>query len=126
MKYTIVFCNSFFEVVASGDANFEGIKLMISDLLSSPNWKPGNSLLLDYTKLNAGPLLVSQIKEMAWSVSNVRKELGSLKVAHVVSRDLEFGLIRMWDTFLFDDWDGTADIFWTRDQAVSWLLSTDA
>jgi len=48
--------------------------------------------------------------------------LGYSRMAILTPGSLEFGLGRMWQTFVEDKWDGTSDLFRSKKDAERWLM----
>ena len=122
MKYEINEHDDFVEVITSGDADLATFRDFLSDVLSLEAWVPGTPLLTNHTELNSGPLTVDDINRIASLAGNARVALGPLRLASLVSRDLEFGLARMWEVYVEEKWDGATAVFRSRDDAISWLL----
>ena len=122
MKYEIIEHEGFVEVITSGDADLATFRDFLSDILSLDTWVPGTPLLTNHTRLNSGPLTVDDIDRMASLAGDARVALGPLRLASLVSRDLEFGLARMWEVYVEEKWDGETAVFRSRDDAISWLL----
>lgn len=78
-------------------------------------------MLVDHSDLNSGPLTMEEIRGLADLAAQAREVVGPARVAHVVSRDLEFGLVRMWELFVEQQWDARTRCFRSRDEAVAWL-----
>ncbi len=123
MEYRISLCNDIFEINIYGDSAVDGYIEFIDELLSHEKWYPGSPILVNVSQTNAGPLTVDNIKSIASYCISMRSRLGNAKVAHLVSRDLEFGLVRMWQTFIDGEWDTQVQVFRSREEAVKWLKS---
>lgn len=124
MEYRIEWHDGFVESVTHGDGTFDGIAQMIGEMLSHENWRVGNGVLVDHSALNAGPLTMQEVRSLAELAGQARKQVGKARVAHVVSRDLEFGLVRMWENFVSALWEADVKCFRSRDDAVAWLTAT--
>jgi hypothetical protein len=121
MKYEVLYHDGFFEVKTSGNAECEGFREFVDLLLSHEKWKPGTAFLLNHSELNAGPLTVDDVHYIAEVRVRPRAQFGQAKCAVLVSRDLEYGLTRMWEVFIDGKWDAIVEIFRSRDEAISWL-----
>jgi hypothetical protein len=49
------------------------------------------------------------------------RKVGKSKCAHLVARNLEFGMARMWETLVENKWDVSEKLFKSRDEAIAWL-----
>jgi Txe/YoeB family toxin of Txe-Axe toxin-antitoxin module len=65
MKYDVQYNDGIFEIKTSADANLEGFKCFWKKLVNHDKWKPSSRILADHTELNAAPLTVEDIKNIA-------------------------------------------------------------
>lgn len=124
MKYEVRYDDEFFEVTTHGDAELERFEDFIDLLLGHEMWKPGTAFLVDHSELNAGPLTVEEVRGIAKVCEKRRAEFGQAKFALLVSRELEYGMARMWETYVEDKWDVTTKLFRSPDEACSWLKNS--
>ena len=122
MEYEIHQRNGFVEVVTHGDGDVEVFQEILNEVLRHPDWRPGTPVLIDHSDLNAGPLTVDGMKSLADMIHDARVELGSSRMAILVSEDLEYGLGRMWQVYIEGKWNGASEIFRSREDAVGWLM----
>jgi hypothetical protein len=125
MKHTIIWGDGFLAVKTSGDAGLKGLADMVADILSHPKWEKDGAIFIDHSDLNSDPLTVGEIYSIAGEVGRVRERFGRARVAFLVARDLEFGMLRMWDAIASDKWDGISRSFRSRTEAISWLKSNE-
>ncbi len=121
MEYVITWRDGFLEAKTRGEATVEGIAEMISGVVSHEKWEHGGALLVDHSELNAGPLTLAQIRSLADMAAEAGDRVGPARIAHAVSRDLEFGLVRMWESFVSLQWEARLKVFRSRDEAIAWL-----
>jgi hypothetical protein len=121
MEYEIFSHDGFVEVVTHGDADAATFRQFLDEMFGQEDWEPGTPVLHDHSDLNAAPLTVNDVSAIAHFCADSRADFGTSHLAVVVARDLEFGLARMWEAFVDGKWDVTAQVFRTRDDAVSWL-----
>ena len=121
MEYEVALRDGIFEVVTRGDAEVMKFREYLDETFRHESWKPGMPVLHDHSDLNSGPLTVDDISRIADFCAESRRDFGHSKLAVVLRRDVEFGLARMWETFIEDRWDATAGVFRSRDEAVRWL-----
>jgi hypothetical protein len=111
-----------FEVKTNGEAEVERFCDFMKAIVDHEKWKPGSPVLVDNTKLNAAPLTIDGVKTIANFCEQHRAQFGHAKCALLASRDLEFGLTRMWQVFVsVDVWDVSEKLFKSRDEALAWL-----
>jgi hypothetical protein len=122
MEYEIYRSEGLVEVVTHGEGDPKVFQDLLIDVLAHPDWKPGNSILMNHTDLKGGPLDADKLRMLADIVNASRDKLGSSRMAILTPGSLEFGLGRMWQTFVEDKWDGTSDLFRSKKDAERWLM----
>ena len=88
-------------------------------LTRNGNLSPG--FLEDHSELNARPFTASDIKILSERAVSMKNKLGNAKLAVVVSRDLEYGMVRMRHAYVDGNWNVNEDVFRSRDDAIAWL-----
>jgi hypothetical protein len=124
-QFNLNYHDGIFEVTPSGDATLQGYYDFTKAILEHEEWKPGGLILINITELNTGPLSIGDVKAIAGISGLNSEQIGKAKVAIAVSRDLEYGMSRMWQIFVQQDavWYASEKIFKNRDEAVTWLQS---
>jgi hypothetical protein len=100
-----------------------GIKEFLGPMLAHEKWKTGTSFLVDHSELNLGHLTVAEVRDIADVSVRPRAELGRARCATVAPRNVQYGLVRMWEVFVEGRWDVIHQAFRSRDEAVSWLMN---
>ena len=113
--------DGFFEVKTFGDAEVEKFREVLESLVTHEKWKPGTPFLINHTDLNSAPLTSDDMMKIAGINAQYSAKIGKSKCAHLLARDLEFGMARMWEVFVQDKWDVSACSFRSRDDAIAWL-----
>ena len=123
MQFNVHYYDGIFEVTTSGDANLQGFNDFVKVIFEHEEWKPGGRILFDHTGLNAGPLTVDDVQGVANIAGQYNEQFGNAKLATVVSRDLEYGMARMWQILLeiHEVWYASEKLFRDRHEAVAWL-----
>ena len=122
MQFNVRYHDGIFEVTTSGDANLQGFDDYVKVIFEHEEWKPGGLILCDHTELNAGPLTVADVQGIAILGRKYKDQFGSAKLATFVSRDLEYGLARMWEVYVESEgWHASEKLFRERDEALAWL-----
>ncbi|MCP4162902.1 MAG: hypothetical protein GY760_22810 [Deltaproteobacteria bacterium] len=111
----------FFDVVISGDFIPNEYEGFFFNMLNDKNWKPGTPVLIDETNFLSKKLSIEEIKEIANQCVRLRHKFGPAKCAIFVSRDLEFGVNRMGEVFVENEWDVVLEFFRSREDAIEWL-----
>ena len=124
MKWTAQFEADEFRVTisATGDVGRDGFCGCIAKLISHPSWRPGMSVLCDFRSLNIGSLTKEDIKhlvEIDQEFFELTKEAPSL-IGVVVARELDYGLVRMWELYANEMHPGH-NVFLEVKDALQWL-----
>lgn len=121
MEFDITAHKEFFELKIAGAIDADKYPAMFDTLFAHDGWVPGMPLLVDESELRAGSLTVLALKTIACHCTDRSSEFGSTRMSMYVSRDLEYGLNRMWHVFIEDGWDVEGNVFRSRDEALEWL-----
>lgn len=113
--------NGCFFIQTEGDGDVEGIIAFLKDIISHPQWKPGNNILLDHRALSINAISVSGINEVSAYFKSIADKLGNGKIALVMSREVDFGIARAWENITTDDVDIKIYVFRELEKAISWL-----
>jgi hypothetical protein len=121
MRFEILCFGDFLEVRTYGDADLKGCKDFIRAFLAHEHWHPGGALLINHSELNSNPLTTDDIIELAQFTKPFLPQMGKARIALLVSRNLEFGMGRMWQSFASEGRESVSEVFKSREQAISWL-----
>ena len=111
----------YIHVVAKGSINLEMLKQMYASVLMNPQYESGMGRLWDLTHLDASLITSDHINSFIQFIKD--KGLG-IDIAHsaiLVSRNLEYGMIRMLQAL--GDGVFTPNVLVTRsqDEALAWV-----
>ncbi len=121
MEFSLRYSGGLFEIKISGSAKPKIYSDSLDALFINDLWKPGTPLLVDETEMDAGLLTVKDVRTIAEIFIKRRTEFGPARFAIFVSRDLEYGMNRMWMVFVEEKWETAVDVFRSRDEAIAWL-----
>jgi hypothetical protein len=121
LEYRVKNFGNYFEIKISGPAKLEIYAEFLDAVLEHEEWRPGSPLLVDETDLDTSPLTIGEVQEIAEMCAQRSAKIGKSKCALVVSRNLEFGMVRMWGAFVDGKWDVQPNLFRSRDEAIAWL-----
>jgi hypothetical protein len=122
MQFKEHYHDGIFEITTFGEATLQGLKDLVKAICEDEKWQPGGRILIDHTELNGEPLTVKDIYALAKMVGNYKEQFWMSKIAFLVGRDLEYNLLRMWQTFVAtEDWYVSHELFRDRDEAIAWL-----
>jgi hypothetical protein len=110
-------------ITMSGKLSRDFVFAAFDEAVADTRYEPGMTRLWDFRDADLSDLPTSTIASMAKYSRKFSPEIRQVRVAFVVSRDLEFGLTRMFQAFTPDD-AATVRVFRVYDEAVSWLSRT--
>jgi hypothetical protein len=106
-------------VTALGEVSFEEEKQCFDEILADPSRCPGCGILLD-NRERGTPATAEHVKGMAHAFQERQTDVGYAKLAIVVSKEVSFGLGRMFST-LVDELPIETGVFRDIDEAEEWL-----
>jgi hypothetical protein len=106
-------------VTAQGQVSLEHERDSLLRILAHPDHTPGLGILLDNRERRPAAT-PDHVRAMAGVVSEVPDRLGRMKLAIVVSRDVSFGMARMF-AILSEASTMRTSIFRDVDEAEAWL-----
>jgi hypothetical protein len=121
LNFSIVHQRGYLEVKLSGRPTPAAFDEYFDALLAHDDWEPGMSVLTDETNLDGSTITVREVKDIAERCARRKSELGSVRTAILVARDLEYGMNRMWAVFVEGKWNVEVALFRSRDEALAWL-----
>jgi len=87
-------------ITASGPVNGKDIIEALIKMLQDPDFKEGMDALWDFRTVHSGNSETAEIREIVSFVRANQKKRGiNYRVALVVSRDIDFGLARMFEAY---------------------------
>jgi hypothetical protein len=124
VEYTIEFGGAPQDVTitTSGSASVDGMIGYIANLVASPRYTPGMSILVDHRSLDARPLTAADIKAFALAVVKRDEQIGPSRIAIVVANPLMFGFARMYELHA-EESQVRSKVFYSHSDALSWLES---
>lgn len=82
--------------------------------------RPNYRVLADFSEAN-GDLSFDDISKMAEQRKSLAKSMGNIKIAIVGTRDIVFGVSRMYQSLLDNEKNIAIQVFRTRKEAETWL-----
>ncbi|MEE9912114.1 MAG: hypothetical protein K4571_10360 [Deltaproteobacteria bacterium] len=125
MKHSISVQNDVVLVVVSEKANPEGYSLAARDIVNLPEWKTGMKILIEYSHLDLSSLASADAPLYAKAIVPYKEAMGSGRMACVNSKPAYFGMGRMWQVSMEAFTDLQVGIFYTMEEAMSWLSEPD-
>ena len=123
MEHSITPRDGYLEVKLTAKPTPDAFTEYFNALVSHKYWESGSLVLTDETKLDGSTITVQEVRDITEICGKYSSELGQVRTAILVARDIEYGMIRMWDVFVEGKWDVEARLFRSRDEALAWLLA---
>jgi hypothetical protein len=105
-----------------GCATIEGCREYFEALFNHPQWHDEIDTLADHRELDPSRLSSDDLRSLASLTRVMATQIGSGRLAMVVSTPLSFGLARMWMALTEPHADGETRVFYSYDEARDWLL----
>jgi hypothetical protein len=105
----------------NGRLQFEEVRDTLEELYSSPDFDPAMNALWDVRDASTADISLEDVRKIAQLVSGRRPKEGLSRVALVVSRDVDFGLARMYEMKLEDVAHSEVRVFRDIEEALTWL-----
>jgi len=109
---------------ATGELTAADFRAALEAVYESPDFEPGKHGLWDL-RAAKGAISSEEIDQLASFVGSRWGHLGARKIALVVSRDLDFGLARMYEQLLEIQSSIAVMVFRDIEEAKGWLLEAD-
>jgi hypothetical protein len=107
-------------ITTSGSASAQGLIGFVSDLVASPEFRPGMAVLVDHSDLDATTLSAGDVRRFADVVVRLDDRIGAAKVAILVPNALVFGFARMYE-LAAESAQVRSRVFYSREDALAWL-----
>jgi hypothetical protein len=111
------------EVTTSGRADPPGLMRMLADILEMARRQPTAAVLVDHSALDTTGVGMEVVEQLSSTAGAEFEILDGRRVAHVVTTDLQYGLVRAWETMtaLESAASLAAMTFRSRAEALAWL-----
>lgn len=110
-------------VEITGAANVPLLKEMVEEVIKHPNWHEAIPGLIDFRGFSASGLSSDDVYELADVCRNLGRMLGSGNCALVMSKEIDFGLARMWQMMTEAHVEMEIEIFKSIEEAREWILN---
>jgi hypothetical protein len=111
------------EAVTHGSADVTRLLEMLRCISELCRQQERANILVDHSDLDAGSLTMENIETLGRRAASLKDILRLRRCAHVVTSDLQFGLVRAWEIIvaMYDLSELETRLFKNRDQAVEWI-----
>lgn len=122
MEWNIQFADdaSRMTVRAWGMAEVPGFIAYLLAAVDHPAWRPGIPALMDFRDLDVGRLSGTDIQRLADLHAPYAEMLAQGRIAVLVARPVEFGMVRMWQAFVHH-MHLAHGVFYSLEEAEAWL-----
>jgi hypothetical protein len=94
---------------------------MLSDMYERPDFRPQQDALWDMRDAILTEFSTEEVRQIAALVAANWGHTSSSRAAMVVSRKVDFGMVRMYEMQLTPDTEGRTQVFTDIDEAWAWL-----
>jgi len=125
MKWTIKWLHSLkgVQINLSGIFSLADARVASSEVIKNTNWKNGDSILIDNTKLDMSGARSCDIESMTRMLEPLDAEIGMSKIAVVGSSDIQFGLARQFQILAEEHTSANIRPFRCASAAVDWITA---
>ena len=95
----------------------------LSDIFTSPYWKPGLGVLMDYRGLKVDNLTGGDLTAITVILQSVRKRIESSRIALLCDNDRLFALGREFGMLLAPKLENNVVVFKDEEAAIAWLAA---
>ncbi len=109
-----------------GRASVESFGLFLKELFTHPDWSAESCLLLDVSEIDTRQFGPSDVQGVSELLKSRRGAFGTGCLAVLTSREVDFGLARMFQLMTEDGFPVAIRIFRARSEALSWIREQGA
>jgi hypothetical protein len=109
------------DVRLRGVFELQAIKNVLQSIVTHSDWEPGKSIIFDYSDLDFTGFSSEDMRLVSDMVVQYKNSFGSGKWAFIISNDLQFGLMRMWEMITEDRVPMVIALFKNRPAAHDWI-----
>ena len=121
MIFDIFYINGVFYTKLKGKPDSSSLEAYYKTLTSHNEWKNCSKVLSDETGMSYQNIKTAEMQKLAKITTNYRKEFNHALIAVFVNSDFNFGMTRMWQSYVETDWDAKVCVFKSHDEARHWL-----
>jgi len=114
---------SWFVVRLGGVFRLDDLEACYRELLDRPDWTSGSDIFWDARACDFSDLDLAEIEQIAQMTERYRERRGHGRGAWLVSRDVDFGISRMFELLSEGKVPFTFRVFRVEDEATTWLKS---
>ncbi len=107
----------------TGRLQLEELRTALTDVYEAEDFDPDKDVVWDLRDADLTAFSTDDIKSVSGLVKQNWGTSSSSRAALVVSRDVDFGLARMYEQLLDNGSTGEVTVFRDYDEAIAWLTS---
>ena len=111
----------YFIIKTRGDTTPDDIEASLLQVFTSPDWSNGKNILYDNRLENLDKLSSDDVQRISLKFTQFNDKLANSKIALVMSKDVAYGLARMWENYTETTATFKTNIFRTIDNALQWI-----
>lgn len=105
----------------NGPVHFPDIRRALKEVYEAEDYDPETPVLWDLREADATPFSADDVRRLSEFVAQYRRSPAHSRAALLVSRDVDFGLARMYEQVHEIRATGEVAVFRDYDEAVAWL-----
>jgi hypothetical protein len=113
------------DVRFKGVIELKGFNSAFQSIINQPDWEPGKSIIFDYRELDFRPFTSADMHKVSDLVVQYKTLFGSAKWALIISSDLQYGLMRVWEILTEDRVPMNINLFKSRKAARAWIMAAN-
>ena len=110
-------------VTLTGEFLLDDVKHFIKATITHADFRSGMDVLVDARQANMSYLTSADIVELKSHAQKFFPQRGSSNIAWVTERDVDYGLVRMYELRYEADLPGSLQVFRSISNAEAWLLN---
>jgi hypothetical protein len=106
-----------------GDFDLDDQASFLSDIFTSPYWRPGFGVLIDYRDLNLATLTEGDLEAIRVIFQSVRKRIEASKLAIFCATDESFEIGKAFAELMAPKVENQVVVFRDENAAIAWLTA---
>jgi hypothetical protein len=111
------------EAATSGTADVTALIELVHRISALCDQQRSANILVDHSQVDATPLTMRDVETLSRTMVACKETFQGRKCAHVVAKDLQFGLVRAWEAMI--EIHGLTELetglFTDRGEAIAWV-----
>ena len=121
MIFDISYVNGIFHTILKGEPDPLSLELYYKSLTSHHEWGIFTKVLSDERAIDYERIKSADMIELVAISISFKNKIKKASFAIYVNSNLNFGMARVWKTYIDTEWDAETGIFRSYEDARSWL-----